>query len=214
MSIKSKRKNNLFNDANTNEISEIFITYVYKVLPYMIDIEELDGNFPVSILNEIRDIFTHLSRSYLSSSSDMFFDNVSKAKGHLKRAVLDCYKYLCMIYDDKYKQFDRLYKNVDLSNIDNGDFLNELCNLRHEAVELTKRVRKLEINAEKIEDLYDDFEKAYNAHVAVNDLIVRSDKKLEHFKRKSSLKDKLSIAGFAIGAVGTAFGLISIILAL
>lgn len=213
MSIQQKEKgqhdnNKIYDD----DLNEIFKIYTDQVLPYTVDIEELDDNFPVFILNEIRDTFTHVSRSYLSSNNDVFFDNISKAKGHLIRTVLDCYKYLCMIYDNKYLDFDRIYKNVDLSNIDNGDFLRTLCELRGKAVELTRKVRKLEIKAENIEDLYEDFQNAYEAHRKVYDLITSSYKKLEHFKRKSSLKNKLTIASFVFGALGTAFGGISIIL--
>ena len=86
--------------------------------------EANDAEFPIEILNEVRSIFSHFSRVYDDSVTDDEIDcELSKAESHLKRAILDCYKYNCISLYDFYNRFRTEYNFADLSLIDNGDFL-------------------------------------------------------------------------------------------
>ena len=49
---------------NDTRLAVIYETYLSIISPFIIQLETLDGEFPVEILNEIRSIFTHLARCY------------------------------------------------------------------------------------------------------------------------------------------------------
>ena len=90
-------------DVTSNtQIVEICDAYINTISPFILQLETLDGEFPVEILNEIRAIFTHISRCSLAETSDVYDDNIVKAERHVKRAILDCHKYVCVAYDEHY----------------------------------------------------------------------------------------------------------------
>jgi len=204
------------NDVTRNaKIVEIYDAYINTISPFILQLESLDGEFPVEILNEIRAIFTHISRCSLAKAPEIYEDNIVKAERHIKRAILDCHKYICIAYDEHYKRFDRLYKGVDLSVVDNGDFLTELCQKRKTAVQLLQNAKRLELKGENDNIVYGSYADAYNAYSDVYNLIENSYGKLEKAKRRASRKDIIAIIGFvfgAIGVVGTVFTIISFFL--
>ncbi len=205
------------NDESTKQniderIDYIYNTYINVIAPFVIQLETLDGEFPVEILNEIRSIFTHFARCHTSSEEKEKEDNVTKAERHTKRAVLDCFKYLCVSYDEHYKAFLDMYKNVDLSDVNDGEFIIELSKKRTCAVNDIQQARKEELNGLDIEVLFPEFEKAYNSYAAVYNLIKENTEKIERIKLKSVKKERwrkvLDISGIA----GTLFGIIGVIL--
>ena len=201
------------NDVTRNtRIVEIYDTYVNTISPFILQLETLDGEFPVEILNEIRAIFTHISRCSLAEKSEVYEDNVVKAERHIKRAILDCHKYVCVAYDEHYRRFDRLYKSVDLSVVDNGDFLIDLCQKRKHAVHLLQSAKQLDLNGGTDNEVYAAYADAYNAYSDVYKLIEDSYDKLEKAKRRASRKDIISVIGFifgVVGVIGTIFTIIS-----
>ena len=195
----------------------IYKTYIEVICPYIVQYELLDNTFPVGILNEIRAVFTHLSKYYLSDELDIKEKNISKAEGHIKRAILDCHKYICIAYDDKYKKFERKYKHTDLSFVDNGEFLPKLLEARKDAIEAMKTAKKTDfvINSDdeiNCDEAYSKYEKAFVAYSLVNDQIDNSYKKLEHLRKKAVLKDIFAVVGWAVGVLGTTFTVISFFL--
>lgn len=116
--------------------NEIYRKYQDIIAPYIIELEVRDSEFPIEILNEIRAIFTHLSRYKIQNSEE----DLSAAEGHLKRAMLDCYKYLCISIAISLHQFREQYKDVDLHLVDNGEFLPKLDQLERNAQK--RRLRK------------------------------------------------------------------------
>ena len=111
---------------NDSRLSAIYETYLSVISPFIIQLEALDGEFPVEILNEIRSIFTHLARCNSTEKEQIYEENIIKAERHVKRAVLDCFKYLCVAYDEYFRRFTKLNRNVDLSFVDNGHFIQKL----------------------------------------------------------------------------------------
>lgn len=201
------------NDVIRNtKIVEIYDAYINTISPFILQLESLDGEFPVEILNEIRAIFTHISRCSLAETAEVYEDNIVKAERHVKRAILDCHKYMCVAYDEHYKRFDELYKNIDLSVVDNGDFLIDLCQKRKTAVRLLQDAKRFELAGKDDRTVYDSYANAYNAYSDVYNLVENSYGKLERAKRRASKKDIIAAVGFvfgAIGVVGTIFTVIS-----
>jgi hypothetical protein len=203
--------------ALEKRVNEIYKQYIEVICPYVIEIELLDNEFPVEILNEIRAIFTHLSKYYLSNEIATKEINLLKAEGHIKRSRLDCYKYICVAYDDNYKEFERRYKNTNLSFVDNGDFLPKLLESRKKAINLMKEARKSDslINSENEivnNEAFIKYEEAFIAYSVVYNQINSSFKKLENLRKKAVFKDVISVGGWIIGLIGIAVSIISIIL--
>jgi len=203
--------------TNEERIREIYKTYIDVICPYILHYESLSNRFPVEILNEIRDILSHLSKYNLSNDALMKEKSLSKAEGHIKRSRLDCYKFICTAYEDEYTKFDKRYKNTDLSLIDNGEFLPKLLEAHKNAKHLFLDARKtdLSVNSDdenNTNDAYIKYEKAFAAYSSVYNLINDSYKKLENLKRKAITKGILSVAlgviGCIIGILGIIFGMI------
>ena len=109
-----------------DEIKEIFKLYLEVVCPYIIELESLDEEFPVEILNEIRGVTTHFAKYVCYNAPDERKENLKLAKSHIKRAILDCYKYMSVSFGEFYNNFKREYRNFDLREVDNGEFIIDL----------------------------------------------------------------------------------------
>lgn len=203
-------EDSIFMDSN---VTGIFNAYLKVISPFIVQLEVLDNKFPVEILNEIRAIFTHLARSATTDKPEVYSKNITKAERHVKRAVLDCFKYLCYAYENKYKEFEKLYKNVDLSLIDNGNFLPELCKRRKQAVNLLNKAKEKEIDTENVDETFEDFENAYNAFADVYNFINDSYENLQNIKQRALKKAKYRTILDICGVVGTIFGIIGVVIA-
>jgi len=188
-------------------VKNIHKNYIEVICPYIIQYELLENEFPIELLNEIRAIFTHLSKFNLSDDISIKEKNLSKAESHIKRAILDCHKYLCYIYEEKYKDFERIYKNVDLSLIDNGEFLPKLLESHKDAMALMLEARKSDLSINS-DDSYEKYEKAFIKYSSVYELINSSYKKLEVVRKKALLKDIFAVSGLIIGILGIIFSII------
>ena len=78
-------------ELNKREI-EIYEKYQNIIMPYIMELEVRDVEYPIEIMNEVRAVFTHLSRYKVQCSEKDLYS----AENHIKRAILDCYKYLCI----------------------------------------------------------------------------------------------------------------------
>jgi hypothetical protein len=139
--------------------------------------------------------------------------NLSKAEGHIKRSILDCYKYICTAYEDEYSKFDKRYKNTDLSLVDNGEFLPKLLEARNNAKHLLFDARKTDLIVDSddeanTDEAYKKYEKAFIAYSSVYDLINASYKKLENLKKKAVTKNLIPLVIGIIGLIIGIFGLL------
>lgn len=147
---------------------KIYEQYQNIIAPFIMELEVRDCEYPVEIFNEIRAIFTHLSRYKLQQKED----EVVSAERHTKRAILDCFKYLCVSIASKIKTFRINYRKVDLKLAANGTFLPELDRLESVAEEAYKNAKRMEIRQSVSEDeLFLLFEKAYNAYSSLDQFL-------------------------------------------
>ena len=186
---------------NDSRLSAIYETYLSVISPFIIQLEALDGEFPVEILNEIRSIFTHLARCNSTEKEQIYEENIIKAERHVKRAVLDCFKYLCVAYDEYFRRFTKLNRNVDLSFVDNGYFIQKLNSLHNNAGHNKTEAQKKELVAENIEDVFEDYEKAFNSYAAVYNLIQDCAKSIDFVKHKAATKETLNTVFGIVGVV-------------
>ena len=186
---------------NDSRLSAIYETYLSVISPFIIQLEALDGEFPVEILNEIRSIFTHLARCNSTEKEQIYEENIIKAERHVKRAVLDCFKYLCVAYDEYFRRFTKLNRNVDLSFVDNGHFIQKINSLHNNAVHNKTEAQKKELVAENIEDVFGDYEKAYNSYAEVYNLIQESTESIDFVKHKAATKETINTFFGIVGVV-------------
>lgn len=123
------------------------------------------------------------------------------------------YKYICSAYDDKYTDFNRIYKHVDLSLVDNGEFLPKLLEARKDAVALMLDARKSDLlitpdDEASADEAFEKYEKAFIKYSFLYELISSSYKKLENLRKKAVLKNYLAIGGLIIGILGIVLGLL------
>lgn len=170
--------------GQVDNIDLIYTQYREILNPLILGYEAIKGEFPVEIFNEIRSIFTHFAKARKSDISDEDKAlHIKKAGNHLKRAILDGFKYTCMAYQDRIKEFYKEYKSV-ISLIDNGDFANQFHAQQVTAESLLIKAKLIENDSDNVEESYAAYEDAYNAYMNLNRLI---NQKKESTNRMSAI---------------------------
>lgn len=206
-------------DSHYQEIRGVYEQYRTIVRPFISFLELFDREFPVEILNEIRAIFQHLARCYTcefdivstddSSSEEeirnkqMTFigKNIDKANSHINRALLDCFKYSCLTLHDEYVAFMNMYKNVDISSLDNGEFLKKLHILKTNAKRANNAARILEGDTGDETAVFRQYEKSFNEFVKLYDYIDHHAKYAARLKHKLRFKEIFAAIGWIVGVV-------------
>lgn len=196
------------------ELNEIFAAYIDVINPFIVQFEILKNEFPVELQNEIRAIYGHLSRAALAEDEEDVRKNIQKIKSHTKRAILDCYKYSCIIFTDHYTEFFDRYQGVDLSYLDNGTFLHEIHTLHKAASDTLRSAKKAELSNISEQDLFDLYEDAYNRFAVLDQKLQETEESASFLKHKATRKDRLAVLSFVIGVIGTAAGIAGIALTL
>ena len=125
----------------------------------------------------------------------------------MKRAILDCYKYLCISIADQITRFREEYRKVDLKLADNGKFLPELDRLESIAKKAYIDAKKADITQEESDDkLYTLYEKAYNNYAELYQFLESSEEAILFASSHSKQSN-------AVNYVSIAVTVISIILA-
>lgn len=181
----------------------IFQQYQNVIAPFIAELEVRDTEYPIEIFNEIRAIFTHLSRYRLNGSTS----NIAAAERHVKRAILDCFKYLCISIAEKVSAFRMSYRNVDLKLADNGKFLPELDRLETLAKKAFIEAKIADVAQEESDDqLYELYEVAYNQYSELDKFLDASEEAIL-FASSHSKKSNL------VTWISTAVTIVSIVIA-
>lgn len=194
-----------------HQLNRIFDIYLNDVSALTLQYETMCGEFPISVQNEIRAAFTHLARASIAESHDVVERNVDKIESHMKRALLDCHKYICIAVLDQYDEFFAKYDGVDLSYLDNGSFLPFIHQLHQTASKTLVEARKLELANTDENKLYAAFQDAYNLFSELHEALLQADTNAEFIKHKATKKElRNNIFGWA-GIIGLAITAISLI---
>lgn len=166
-------------------LSPLYNNYNAIIKPLIAEIEVRFEYFPTSIFNEIRAFNDHVSRCYLKPDDEEWINKqIHKAEGHIERIILDCYKFLNVsLYDSVIKKFDKEYKGVDLSNINNGDFLIQHKKLAREIVVKLKDAKSKEVLENKSESIT-IYEEVHNKYAELETLIEQNCRNLFWAKSK------------------------------
>lgn len=196
------------------ELNDTFSTYLDVINPFIVQFEILKNEFPVELQNEIRAIYGHLSRAAIAENEEDAKRNIQKIKSHTKRAVLDCYKYSCIIFTDHYTDFFERYKGVDLSYLDNGTFLNEIHTLHKTASDKLRKAKRAETSNISEQELFELYEDAYNCFGTLDEKLQKAEESATFLKHKATKKDRLAIFSFVVGIIGTIAGIVGVAIAL
>lgn len=149
------------------EYKKVYSEYLEVIVPLVSFYESISNSFPIGILNEIRAIFTHIAKSVILESDKDKKGQIEKAKGHMMRAIRDCYKYNCMAVEEKYKIF------MSLSNV--SDKVREKAfNLHEKAIDALYIARRMENNPASdamAEEIHRQYKDAYDIYLTINALI-------------------------------------------
>lgn len=153
-----------------SKIEELLGEYGTVLAPKIVEYEVENCEFPIEILNEIRAIYAHLYRASISKSDEDTCSNIDKAKSHSKRAVLDCYKYLCVTYDNRYHEFFKKYSYVDWNRSGLQSDIQMIDEQRAKAVQNLRRAKTLESTEKTSNDSSADsyrhlYELSYNDYL-------------------------------------------------
>lgn len=198
-----------------NRVAQILQDYNEKIIPLIVLLEVSDGEYPVEILNEIRAMLNHLANLAVmqQASHQQIDEEINKIFSHYKRALFDCYKYLCISEIDKYTLFCKQYKYVDLSLIEDGVFLDKLTSLYKEARDATVDAKRAENNPKiTFNKVFDKYEDAYKKCFSLNFHIDNNRQKVERLKHRQTATGVLGIAGLVVGIAGLIVGILGIML--
>lgn len=238
--VDEKERSNALNVDQQREVNAIYKQYLEDIVPLLSNLEIIDSEYPVEITNEIRAIFTHLSRCYAFPSKVDINAQLKAAERHVKRALLDCYKYTCLSHANFIQNFRTDYRNIDLTLIDAGKFIKELSSKTVSAQERINKAKRadtynviieddfdittddanFEIYCKSIcdDDLFSMYQEAYIEYSECVELIKKQYDAIDYLDQKAARIDKTNRWGLIFGIVGSAFGAIgiavSIILAL
>lgn len=195
-----------------DRISAIYQEYREVVFPLVAFLEVVDSEFPVEILNEIRSIFSHFARVYDDALDEAGVSSeLAKAESHLRRAILDCYKYGCLSLSDFYHAFRKEYHFADLSVIDNGDFLSKITQNFADGQKLLLEAKKSERQNKHSDELYRKFEGAFGKLLETYNLINEKIGIVHRVERKAKWTRFWGTFGFWISL---ALAVVGVILAL
>lgn len=175
----------------------IYERYQNDIAPFIAELEVRDTEYPIEIFNEIRSVFTHLSRYKLQNSEK----DIASAESHIKRAMLDCFKYICVSIAEKVAQFRREYRSVDLKLADNGRFLPELNRLEMEAKKAYICAKNAEIKKIPTDDLYALYEKAYNCYSEMDQFLDNSHEAILFASSHSKSSNFITIISIVVTVV-------------
>lgn len=158
-------------DELSARYDRIFSDYRKVVAPMIMKYEALANKFPIGILNEIRAIFAHLAK-FNEAVHEKKIKELSKAEGHLTRLKRDCYKYVCVALEEKFKYFQ---SHLGEKLIEEGfDKIKEAYKNHEKAIDSLLIARQLELSVDsedRYEESYEYYERAYNDFCRVEEIL-------------------------------------------
>lgn len=194
-----------------DELNRLLSEYANIVNPLIVEYEVEKNEFPIEILNEVRAIIGHIVRATATKDEEEIAENIKKAHSHVKRAMLDGFKYLCVIYDDRYWDFYARYDTVDWVGSELQSDVHDINEKRRRAVELLRKAK----NSEGMENdsqrentssqgrldamitLSKMYERAYDEYKSLYQMIYLLDEKMATFAEQKKLVTKKRVGLFS-----------------
>lgn len=184
-----------------NEMYGDLITSYLEVKPLLFDLYVRNGNQYIdAVLNEMRALNDHIARCYADGISvEAVHKELSKAEGHLKRLIYDCFKQLNILFFDYVNKYEADYFGKHWLRVNNGAFWNDYTSLRHEVVKNVEEAKLYESFGE--DKAFGCYQNAYILQGKVYDLLEKYDGEL-HLSRLKVLWLKMnSLKGWIFSTI-------------
>lgn len=196
------------NAEQQKKYTQLYHDYLYAIKPLIAEIEAVYEKFPISILNEIRAFHDHVARCFKQDAKEEDIDiQISKAQSHNERILLDCYKYLNVWYHDAVNKFEEQFMHVDLTLIDNGQYLKNYNVMKEDAIILTRYAKS---NEHKLDDeTFVNYQNSYIKWIEVHTYLFNNIDKItwaqNRLKKSKKLTRIITAALWIISLMATIF---------
>lgn len=157
-------------------IVDILKNYRDTVKPLLADIQarRSDDKLPDNFLNEIRALNDHIARCYRNDISDKHFidSELTKAEGHLRRLIYDCFKQLNIYISDTLEYKEKKYYSEMWLTHKKGVFWTSYSKYRKYAQQYVIDAKKSEsVDSDRAMALY---EKAFQSFRRAEELLLEN----------------------------------------
>lgn len=191
--------NYIFTPNIFNRMYTLNKNYQEIVKPLIATIESMSEKMPISIFNESRAFTDHIGRCYVNYNNEDYIDEqLKRAERHINRMIMDCYKTLFIIYNQRIEEFKKHTKHVDLLRISDGTFYVEYKRLLNEA-EQSKLKAKKSLSYE--EEDYEPYEEAYFAYYKLDEHIQNHLIEIKNVKWKGYGGKVIGCLGWVIATI-------------
>lgn len=128
--------------------NDILLYYCENIRPLLLELKLRRGDdHLLGINNEIRALNDHIARCYSENiTSQQRMEQLSKAEGHVRRLILDCFKQLYMDLFSKIESIEKkYYSNLWLYWGEIGEFWEQYTSFRSKAQENVLLAKKKEL---------------------------------------------------------------------
>lgn len=186
------------------QIEDCYVAYCEVIKPLIAQIEASSEKLPLPLFNEIRAFNDHIARCYYNAPDEQYIAlQIDKARRHITRITLDCFKCLNVILFQKIELFERQTRNIDLTVIDNGTFYPEYSRKKVAAASTVVQAKMLEFK--DINEALYKYEQSFNLYSEIVDSIDQISEKVKwarvRFTAKRSGTILAWIASVVISAV-------------
>ncbi len=183
------------------EICALYLDYSDVLKPLLACVEAQEQKIPAALLNELRAFVDHVSRCYWTDANAADIKlNIDRAKGHIKRAKLDCFKHSALWFHKQIEAFAFQTRKVDLTTIDNGSFHVKYCDLRKKGRRQFRHAKKLETK-ESDDVVFPEYMKTLELFEELDVFIDENVSSIDWAKRRFTFNRALQAFGFVIAAI-------------
>lgn len=193
-------------------ISEILLVYRDTIKPLLADIQyRRGGKLPDNFLNEIRALNDHIARCYRDGNGlETVNRELTKAEGHLRRLVYDCFKQLNIYISDTLNAKEKRFYSDMWLTYEGGRFWREYSkNRKYAQLNVIEAKKKESFDADGAMSCY---EKAFQNYRHAEELLLSNKRMLycswlnKYWQKAGSLGSWLIIT-IVLSVIGAVVGL-------
>lgn len=191
-------------EAVINEMYRDLIMSYLEIKPLLFDLYVRNGNRYIdAVLNEMRALNDHIARCYTDGMSvEDVHRELSKAEGHLKRLIYDCFKQLNILFFDYINGYEADYFGKHWLRINDGTFWNDYTSLRYDVVKNVEEAKLFEsLDTDKA---FGSYQNAYVLQGKVYDLLERYDGELRLSRPMAFWTKMNSLKGWILSTLALA----------
>ena len=183
------------------QITLLYQHYIDIIKPLIAEIEVRYEKFPTPVFNEIRAFNDHIARCHRQGISDLAIEEeLRKAKSHIERIILDCYKFLNVtLHENIINKFDRRTKGIDLGAISNGTFFMTYSSAKKFININLKAAKLLEIQDK--EKSLEKYELVYNKFSELETFLIENERHICWARARYYSSKILKLAGWLLAAI-------------